>query len=135
MPYTYTQFNNQDNSTRQACTLHKLENGPPTKATVTREDAIRFYKDMRTIRRMETMAGNLYKAKQIRGFCHLYSGQVCQIKNSHMFFIFEYKNIKFDEQYFENEPFVISKENTIILKIILSATIITSILSCISYLL
>ena len=41
-----------------------------------------------------------------------------------MFFIFEYKNVKFDEQYFENEPFVFSKENTIILKIILSATII-----------
>lgn len=60
----------------QKCTLHKLENGPPTQATVTREDAIRFYRDMRTVRRMETMAGNLYKAKQIRGFCHLYSGQV-----------------------------------------------------------
>ena len=41
-----------------------------------------------------------------------------------MFFIFEYKNVKFDEQYFENEQFVISKENTIILKIILSATIL-----------
>ncbi|XP_065928260.1 pyruvate dehydrogenase E1 component subunit alpha, mitochondrial isoform X1 [Magallana gigas] len=59
----------------QKCTLHKLEHGPPTQATVTREDAIRFYRDMRTVRRMETMAGNLYKAKQIRGFCHLYSGQ------------------------------------------------------------
>ncbi|XP_048771209.2 pyruvate dehydrogenase E1 component subunit alpha, mitochondrial-like [Ostrea edulis] len=59
----------------QPCALHKLENGPPNQATVTREDAIKFYKDMVTVRRMETMAGNLYKAKQIRGFCHLYSGQ------------------------------------------------------------
>ena len=28
-----------------------------------------------------------------------------------MFFMFEYKNVKFDEQYFENEPFVISKDS------------------------
>jgi len=55
--------------------LHKLESGPSTSVTITRDEAIKFYKQMQTIRRLETAAGNLYKEKIIRGFCHLYSGQ------------------------------------------------------------
>lgn len=55
--------------------LHKLDQGPATSQTVTREQALHYYTDMQTIRRMETTAANLYKSKTIRGFCHLYSGQ------------------------------------------------------------
>lgn len=43
--------------------------------TLSREDALRYYEQMFTIRRLETSAGSLYKEKIIRGFCHLYSGQ------------------------------------------------------------
>ncbi|XP_058829380.1 pyruvate dehydrogenase E1 component subunit alpha type II, mitochondrial-like isoform X1 [Topomyia yanbarensis] len=55
--------------------LHNLEQGPATTVTVTKEDAVKYYGKMYAIRRMETAAGNLYKEKIIRGFCHLYSGQ------------------------------------------------------------
>ena len=55
--------------------LHKLESGPSTQVSVTRDDALKFYEQMQLIRRMESAAGNLYKEKKIRGFCHLYSGQ------------------------------------------------------------
>lgn len=55
--------------------LHNLDNGPATSATVTRDEALKYYKDMFYIRRLETSAGGLYKDKVIRGFCHLYSGQ------------------------------------------------------------
>lgn len=56
--------------------LHKLAEGPSTHVTLTRDEALLMYTQMHTIRRMETSAGNLYKEKIIRGFCHLYSGQV-----------------------------------------------------------
>lgn len=55
--------------------LHNLENGPSTDVTVSRDDALIYYKQMMTIRRMEAAANNMYKEKTIRGFCHLYSGQ------------------------------------------------------------
>jgi len=55
--------------------LHRLDHGPSTEVTYTRDEALELYRQMRMIRMMETTAGNLYKAKIIRGFCHLYSGQ------------------------------------------------------------
>merc|ERR1712113_949155 len=61
--------------TIDAPSLYLLDEGPATQTTLTREDALSYYKDMVTIRRMETAAANLYKEKAIRGFCHLCSGQ------------------------------------------------------------
>lgn len=55
--------------------LHKLQDSPSTNVTLTRDDALKYYRNMVVIRRMETVAANLYKSKAIRGFCHLYSGQ------------------------------------------------------------
>ncbi|KAM3966110.1 pyruvate dehydrogenase [Aphomia sociella] len=55
--------------------LHKLDKGPATSATLSAEDAINLYEKLAVLRRIETAAGNLYKEKIIRGFCHLYSGQ------------------------------------------------------------
>ncbi|MFH4976766.1 hypothetical protein AB6A40_003475 [Gnathostoma spinigerum] len=55
--------------------LHKLDSGPSDEVTVTKDEALLYYRQMQTIRRLETAAGNLYKEKKIRGFCHLYSGQ------------------------------------------------------------
>ncbi|KAF8361638.1 pdha-1 [Pristionchus pacificus] len=60
--------------------LHKLDNGPSTQVSISRDDALKFYQQMQLIRRMESAAGNLYKEKKIRGFCHLYSGQAMGIK-------------------------------------------------------
>jgi len=57
------------------CDLHILEEGPAIETVLTRTDALKYYSDMVTVRRMETAAGNLYKEKAIRGFCHLCSGQ------------------------------------------------------------
>merc|ERR1711910_91980 len=55
--------------------LHQLDEGPATTTTLTRDEALRIYREMVTVRRMETAAANLYKEKAIRGFCHLCSGQ------------------------------------------------------------
>lgn len=63
----------------QPCRLHKLDEAISTTVTLTKEDALKMYTQLHTIRRMETSAGNLYKDKTIRGFCHLYSGQVIKV--------------------------------------------------------
>ncbi|XP_015098797.1 pyruvate dehydrogenase E1 component subunit alpha, testis-specific form, mitochondrial [Vicugna pacos] len=57
------------------CDLYRLEDGPPVTAMLTREDGLKYYRMMQTIRRMELKADQLYKQKFIRGFCHLCDGQ------------------------------------------------------------
>lgn len=55
--------------------LHKLDSAPAESGTCTTEEALTYYKQMQMVRRIESAAGNLYKEKAVRGFCHLYSGQ------------------------------------------------------------
>ncbi|XP_023024898.2 pyruvate dehydrogenase E1 component subunit alpha type II, mitochondrial [Leptinotarsa decemlineata] len=54
--------------------LHRISS-PPVTTELTRSDALEIYKNMVSIRRMETVAASLYQQKIIVGFCHLYSGQ------------------------------------------------------------
>ncbi|MCD7473464.1 Pyruvate dehydrogenase E1 component subunit alpha-2, mitochondrial [Datura stramonium] len=55
-------------------TAHKID--PPSRAVETSpHELMTFFKDMAEMRRMEIAADSLYKAKLIRGFCHLYDGQ------------------------------------------------------------
>lgn len=55
--------------------LHKLEAGPSTTVTVTKEEALLYFRQMQTMRKIESAAGSLYRKKFIRGFCHLYTGE------------------------------------------------------------
>nr|XP_016938848.1 probable pyruvate dehydrogenase E1 component subunit alpha, mitochondrial [Drosophila suzukii] len=54
---------------------YDLETGPTMDVELSREDALSMYTKMLELRRFETVAGNYYKQRQIRGFCHLYNGQ------------------------------------------------------------
>uniref|UniRef100_A0A915A259 Pyruvate dehydrogenase E1 component subunit alpha n=1 Tax=Parascaris univalens TaxID=6257 RepID=A0A915A259_PARUN len=61
--------------------LHNIDFGPNAEVTVTRDDTLKIYTRMQTIRRLEAAAGNLYKEQKIRGFCHLYAGEVNCFRN------------------------------------------------------
>lgn len=49
--------------------------GPPNFTFTNKQELLDFYREMTTIRLMETAADDMYKKKLIRGFLHLYSGQ------------------------------------------------------------
>lgn len=59
----------------KAFDLHNLEAAPPTEATATKEELVEYLRLMYTMRRMEITCDTEYKARTIRGFCHLYDGQ------------------------------------------------------------
>ncbi|KAJ1815547.1 alpha subunit of pyruvate dehydrogenase [Coemansia sp. S610] len=48
---------------------------PSRSVTMTQTEAIKLYRDMQTVRRLEMAADSSYKHKLIRGFCHLCTGQ------------------------------------------------------------
>ncbi len=50
--------------------------GPELSVETSKEELLHMFKEMSRIRRTETEADKLYKAKHIKGFLHLYSGQV-----------------------------------------------------------
>ena len=50
----------------------------PKEATITKEECFKYYDTMSLIRRMELECDNVYRKREIRGFLHLYDGQVIE---------------------------------------------------------
>ena len=48
---------------------------PEARPNVSKDDLLKFYREMLLIRRFEEKAGQLYGMGLIGGFCHLYIGQ------------------------------------------------------------
>lgn len=59
--------------------MFKSEERPSLDVEISKEKLMEMYTQMTTMRRMEMAADGMYKAKKIRGFCHLCNGQVKSI--------------------------------------------------------
>ena len=53
---------------------YELE-APSLEVSISPKDILEMYREMNTVRRLEMAADAMYKAKEIRGFCHLTLGQ------------------------------------------------------------
>ncbi|BFZ53483.1 alpha subunit of pyruvate dehydrogenase [Savitreella phatthalungensis] len=58
----------------QSFDMYELD-GPSLEIKVTKPELLSMYEEMVVIRRLEMASDALYKAKKIRGFCHLSTGQ------------------------------------------------------------
>ena len=57
--------------------VHKLDKSTlPTKAETNRDELLKYFREMNLQRRIEIMCDEVYKMKEVRGFCHLMDGQV-----------------------------------------------------------
>lgn len=54
---------------------HNFETGPSETSEISKGELVKTFELMYTMRRMEITCDNEYKARNIRGFCHLYDGQ------------------------------------------------------------
>ncbi len=66
---------NEAKTPESADTSEKNVTAAGAKPNVSREELLKFYRDMLLIRRFEEKAGQLYGMGLIGGFCHLYIGQ------------------------------------------------------------
>ncbi|KAK7884155.1 hypothetical protein WMY93_027278 [Mugilogobius chulae] len=71
----FKDFNEEATFDTKKCELHGLVDGPPDSAVLTRDQGLRLFRWMQTIRFMQQKVQQLYTQKLVRGPCHLYLGQ------------------------------------------------------------